>query len=106
MKYFRDEKAKLIFGVLKDKNASEIYRTLSTIADSVLLPAFAANAQCRQTNSHKLLHAVTPDKECAICASCADAIRQVRSQLHRVLITGSLHFAGEMLAILRGEPAA
>jgi folylpolyglutamate synthase/dihydropteroate synthase len=54
----------------------------------------------------QIVASVTPGKECAICASCADAIRRVRSQSHRILITGSLHFAGEMLATLRGEPAA
>ena len=52
--YFRDEKATLVFGVLKDKNASEIYRTLSNHRQILSSsPFFAANAQCRQKNSHK-----------------------------------------------------
>ena len=103
---FRDEKATLIFGVLKDKNAVEIYRTLSSITDSVLLPAFRGERAMAPEELAQIVASVTPDKGCVICASCADAIRQVRHQSHRVLIAGSLHFAGEMLAILRGEPAA
>ena len=103
---FRDEKATLIFGVLKDKNATEIYRTLSGITESVLLPAFQGERAMVPDELAQIVASVTPDKECVICASCADAIRQARQRSHRILITGSLHFAGAMLATLRGEPAA
>ena len=103
---FRDDKATLIFGVLKDKNAAEIYRALSNIADSVLLPVFRGERAMAPDELAQIVASVTPDKECVTCASCTDAILRVRSQSHRILITGSLHFAGEMLAILRGEPAA
>jgi dihydrofolate synthase/folylpolyglutamate synthase len=103
---FHDEKATLVFGVLKDKNAAEIYRTLSSITDSVLLPTFRGERAMAAEELAQIVVLVTPDKECATCASCADAIERVRQESHRVLIAGSLHFAGEMLAILRGEPAA
>jgi len=39
-------------------------------------------------------------------ASTADAISAARKFSERILITGSLHFAGEALAILRGDPDA
>ncbi len=54
----------------------------------------------------QIVASVTPGKECVTCVSCADAIQRVRQESRRALITGSLHFAGEMLAILRGEPTA
>ncbi len=103
---FHDEKATLVFGVLKDKNAAEIYRTLSSIADSVVLPAFRGERAMAPDELAQIVESITPGKTCVTCASCADAIQRVRQRSRRVLIAGSLHFAGEMLAILRGEPAA
>jgi folylpolyglutamate synthase/dihydropteroate synthase len=35
-----------------------------------------------------------------------EAIDVARARPNPILITGSLHFAGEVLAYLRGEPAA
>ena len=103
---FRDEKGTLIFGVLKDKDVVEIYRTLSGMADSVLLPVFRGERARAPEELAQIVASGTPDKAYVTYASCADAIRRVRSQSHRVLISGSLHFAGEMLAVLRGESAA
>ncbi|HYY14992.1 MAG TPA: hypothetical protein VE758_11235, partial [Chthoniobacterales bacterium] len=42
----------------------------------------------------------------SISSSVADALKQARARPSPILLTGSLHFAGEALAYLRGEPAA
>jgi folylpolyglutamate synthase/dihydropteroate synthase len=47
-----------------------------------------------------------PSLPYSIVPSIADALAQVRKQRHPILLTGSLHFAGEVLAYLQGEPAA
>jgi len=38
--------------------------------------------------------------------SFIEALTDARARSNPILITGSLHFAGEALAHLRGEPAA
>jgi folylpolyglutamate synthase/dihydropteroate synthase len=44
--------------------------------------------------------------EAELAASFSDAREKALSHRERILITGSLHFAGEAIAALRGEPAA
>ena len=41
-----------------------------------------------------------------LAPSFAAALESARVNPERILITGSLHFAGEVVAHLRGEPAA
>jgi folylpolyglutamate synthase/dihydropteroate synthase len=47
-----------------------------------------------------------PDAPVALTASFAEAWDEARRDAAPILVTGSLHFAGEALAFLRGEPAA
>ena len=42
----------------------------------------------------------------SIASSIDEALDIARAKPNPILITGSLHFAGEVLAHLRGEPAA
>ena len=42
----------------------------------------------------------------SITTSIGEALDRARANPNPILITGSLHFAGEVLADLRGEPAA
>jgi folylpolyglutamate synthase/dihydropteroate synthase len=42
----------------------------------------------------------------ALCSSFEQAWQLARGFTDLVLITGSLHFAGEALAFLQGQPAA
>ena len=54
----------------------------------------------------EVISSVNPPLPCSISASVAHALAIARREKNRILITGSLHFAGEALAILRGEPNA
>jgi len=54
----------------------------------------------------QVLSNITPSLPYSITASVADALGGARERPRPILLTGSLHFAGEALAYLRGEPAA
>jgi dihydrofolate synthase/folylpolyglutamate synthase len=118
---FGDQKATLILAVLSDKNLRSICEALFPMADSVLLPKIRseraadpkiladvlANVICRAGASP----AGNPEsvRGCPtilITPSFAEALALARAKPNPILITGSLHFAGEVLAYLNGEPAA
>jgi dihydrofolate synthase / folylpolyglutamate synthase len=103
---FGDEKAILIFGVLRDKNAAETYRALSGIVAEALLPQFTGQRVLPPAQLAELITAISPQTPVTLAASCAEAISRARTSGRRVLVAGSLHLAGEMLASLRGMPAA
>jgi folylpolyglutamate synthase/dihydropteroate synthase len=49
---------------------------------------------------------VSPNARCTTALSGTEAIALAQQGRDRILVTGSLHLAGEMLAILGGKPAA
>ncbi len=114
---FADQRATLILAVLSDKDLRGICEALAPIADFFLLPKIRTE------------RAVDPAKLAEICASVcragaspagnrsgcptisvvvsfADAFAKARARPAPILITGSLHFAGEALAHLQGRPAS
>jgi dihydrofolate synthase/folylpolyglutamate synthase len=103
---FSEEKAALIFGVLRDKNAAKIYRELADLVDSVFLPTFRGERAMPPKELAQLIASITPGKQVFIANSCAEALTAAQNKTHRVLVAGSLHLAGEMLALLRGESSA
>ena len=109
---FGDQRATLILAVLSDKDLLGICEALAPIADSVLLPKIRSERAATPEELAKVLSANTPSLQNAspartsVTPSVADALDQARAKTNPILITGSLHFAGEALAYLRGEPAA
>ncbi len=103
---FGDQKATLILAVLSDKNLRGICEALAPIADSVFLPRIRSQRATAPEMLAKILANSTPPLPYSITPSVADALEQARQRPNPILITGSLHFAGEVLAFLRGEPAA
>ena len=119
-KVFGDQKATLVLAILADKDLRGICEALAPIAQSVLLPKIrserAADPEeltrilqlvCRAGaspagNPESVLHCPT----ISITTSIGEALERARANPYPILITGSLHFAGEVLAYLRGEPAA
>ena len=117
---FGGEHATLILAVLSDKDLKAICEALAPIADSMLLPKIRSE------------RAVDPQKLAEICdsvcraggrrgdpagnrsgcptistaASFAEAFKTAVARPNPILITGSLHFAGEALAHLQGKAAA
>jgi dihydrofolate synthase/folylpolyglutamate synthase len=102
---FGDEKAALVFGVFRDKHAAEIYGPLASIAASVFLPDFRGERVMPPDDLAQIITASAAHHP-IITVDCASAIQQAIATDRPVLITGSLHLAGEALAHLSGRPAA
>ena len=103
---FGDQKATLILAVLSDKNLRGICEALAPIADSVFLPRIRSQRATAPEMLAKILANSTPPLPYSITPSIDEALARARAKRNPILITGSLHFAGEVLAHLRGEPAA
>ena len=101
---FGDERATMILAILSDKDLHGICEALAPIADLVLLPNIRSERAADPTELSKIL--VDLGRKAEIFASFADAFGKAREQKVPILITGSLHFAGEALANLTGKPAA
>ena len=103
---FGDQKATLILAVLSDKNLCGICEALTPVAESVLLPRIRSERAALPEDLARVVSAITPALPCSVTASVGEALALARAQPHPILITGSLHFAGEVLAYLRGDLAA
>ncbi len=101
---FGDERATMILAILSDKDLHGICEALAPIANSVLLPKIRSERAADPTELSKILADL--GRKAEIFASFADAFGKAREQKDPILITGSLHFAGEALANLTGKPAA
>ena len=103
---FADQKATLVLAVLSDKDLRGICEALAPIAESVLLPKILSERAAAPEELAKMFSIITPSRPHSITQTIADALMLARAQPNPILITGSLHFAGEVLAHLHGEPAA
>jgi dihydrofolate synthase / folylpolyglutamate synthase len=103
---FGNQKATLVLAVLLDKDLRGICEALAPIADSILLPKIRSERGADPEELSKVLSDITPPLSCSITPTVGDALMLARAKPNPILITGSLHFAGEVLAHLRGEPAA
>jgi dihydrofolate synthase/folylpolyglutamate synthase len=103
---FGDQKVTLILAVLSDKDLRGICEALVPIADAVFLPKIRSERAAHPEALAKVLSSITPPLPYSITSSVSDALDRALARPNPILITGSLHFAGEILAHLRGEPAA
>ena len=103
---FSDQRAMLILAILSDKDLRGICEALTPIADSVLLPKIRSARATPPDELAQIFAAITRSLPCSITDSIRDALALARAKPNPILLTGSLHFAGEALAYLRGEPAA
>lgn len=99
---FGAERATIILAILRDKNASAIMQALAPIARRILLPQIRSERAESPSLLQQIVSAKGLDSE--VFGSTAAAISVARGFPERVLIAGSLHFAGEALAFLRGQP--
>jgi dihydrofolate synthase/folylpolyglutamate synthase len=99
---FGTERATVILAVLREKNVAQICQALAPIAARFILPYIrserALSPNELQKNSLNIQTCVT--------RTFGEAFQSARANPDRVLITGSLHFAGEALATLNGTPEA
>jgi dihydrofolate synthase/folylpolyglutamate synthase len=103
---FGDQRATLILAVLSDKDLHGIVEALAPMSEFVLLPKIRSERATPPEQLAKILSAISPSLPYSISESIADALDQARAKPHLILLTGSLHFAGEALAHLKGQPAA
>jgi dihydrofolate synthase/folylpolyglutamate synthase len=103
---FGDHRATLILAVLSDKDLRAICEALAPISEFVLLPKIRSERAAPPEDLRKVLSTMTPSLPCSVIASIDEALALARSKPNPILITGSLHFAGEALARLQGQPAA
>jgi dihydrofolate synthase/folylpolyglutamate synthase len=103
---FGDRKATVILAVLCDKDLRGMCEALVPITDSVFLPRIRSERAAQPETLAKVLADITPRLPYSITPTVGEALTLARAKPNPILITGSLHFAGEVLAQLRGEPAA
>jgi dihydrofolate synthase/folylpolyglutamate synthase len=101
---FEDEPATLILAILSDKDLRGICEALTPIANSFLLPKIRTERAVNPTALQQVLADL--GSKCEASASFGEAFAKARNQSAPILITGSLHFAGEALAHLQGKAAA
>jgi dihydrofolate synthase/folylpolyglutamate synthase len=101
---FGDQRATLILAILSDKDLPGICEALTPIADHALLPRIRSERAANPQTLAKVM--VDCGVRCQIVGTFADALEKARARSTPILITGSLHFAGEALAHLQGKPAA
>jgi dihydrofolate synthase/folylpolyglutamate synthase len=103
---FGDQRATLVLAVLSDKDLRGICEALAPIASSVLLPKIQSERAAEPEELANVLANITPPLPCSITSSIDEALTLARAKPNLILITGSVHFAGEVIAHLRGEPAS
>jgi dihydrofolate synthase/folylpolyglutamate synthase len=101
---FGDERATMILAILSDKDLRGICEALALIADFIFLPKIQSERAADPTELQKILVDLGCKSEPS--ESFADAFGKARGRSAPILITGSLHFAGEAFAYLQGKPAA
>src|SRR5204862_2534980 len=103
---FGERKATLILAILSDKDLRGICEALAPVGDSVVLPKIRSERAASLEQLAKILSGLTPPLTYSAAASVGEALDMARAKPNPILITGSLHFAGEVLAHLRGQAAA
>ena len=101
---FGNERATVILAILSDKDLRKICETLAPIAEFILLPKIRTERATDPIELQKIFVGLGCKSE--ICPSFADAFGKAQKRSVPILVTGSLHFAGEALAHLQGKPAA
>jgi dihydrofolate synthase/folylpolyglutamate synthase len=103
---FGDQRATVIIAVLQDKDAAGIGRALGPIMQRALLPPIRSERALPPDELRLIMVEQLPGIAVATTTSFAAAWEEARNDAAPILICGSLHFAGEALAFLRGIPAA
>jgi len=109
---FGDDRATIILAVLREKDVAGICRALAPIAARFILPPIRSERALSPNELISHLSPITPSLPAAspartsITSSLLAALESARAIPERILITGSLHFAGEALATLDGNPDA
>lgn len=99
---FGDERAALVLAILQEKDAAGIIAALEPLASRFVLPRSRSARALPPEDLAAILRAITPTP-IEIVSSLPAALDALAPE-PLVLITGSLHFAGEALSVLGGSP--
>jgi dihydrofolate synthase/folylpolyglutamate synthase len=100
---FGGQRTTLLLAVLADKDLRGICEALAPITDHVFLPRISSERAADPQDLAKIL--INLGARCQIGGTVEVALEKARQRAAPILITGSLHFAGEALAYLQGQPA-
>ncbi len=103
---FGERKATLILAILADKDVASFISTIAPIVGRVLLPQIRSERALPAEELSLTIKGLLAGVPVKTAPSFAAAWQAAQRTEGLILITGSLHFAGEALAELRGEPAA
>ena len=103
---FGDRRATVLLAVLRDKDVAGICTALEPIVQRALLPSIRSERALPPEELSLTISENLPGLPVAVLPSFEAAWEEARHDAAPILICGSLHFAGEALAFLRGEPGA
>ncbi|MFN2508614.1 MAG: folylpolyglutamate synthase/dihydrofolate synthase family protein [Chthoniobacterales bacterium] len=99
---FGDDRATVILAVLRDKDVTAIVEALRPIAARMVLPLIRSERAIPPPELLSLTSTIAPSIAATTATSFETALEKASAETDRILITGSLHFAGEALATLAG----
>ncbi|MGI8890279.1 MAG: bifunctional folylpolyglutamate synthase/dihydrofolate synthase [Chthoniobacterales bacterium] len=102
---FGHRKATIILAILEEKDAAAICDALAPVARRWLLPAIRSERAIAPEHLRRTLRSRLPESPAGVQPSLAVALEEARRDAAPILITGSLHFAGEALAAFQGTPS-
>lgn len=103
---FGEQRATIILAVLADKDATGICQALAPIAERFILPPIRSERAMAPDQLSSVLQSVAPELQYSITPSIDEGVSLARATESPILLTGSLHFAGDALAFLQGRPNA
>ncbi len=102
---FGEQRATVLLATLNDKDAPQLCAALSPLINRVFLPVIRSERALDPESLRLTIKGLVPDMAVEVTGSFTQAWVRAKEFADPILITGSLHFAGEALAYLRGEPA-
>ncbi|MBL9114872.1 MAG: bifunctional folylpolyglutamate synthase/dihydrofolate synthase [Verrucomicrobiaceae bacterium] len=101
---FPGEKATIVFGAAANKDVRAVVRALQPIAARWCFTDFDSPRAANPAQVSEMHHAIYGDSfPSSVHENPKDALAEAAKHRQRVLITGSLYLAGEVLAQIRGE---
>jgi dihydrofolate synthase/folylpolyglutamate synthase len=103
---FGDRRATILLAVLGDKDVAGMVTEFASIAERFVLPPIRGVRALAPEDLIKVVRSLAPEVGCVVADELKQALETARSYSSPILLTGSLHFAGEALALLENRPAA
>ncbi|MEK7676882.1 MAG: folylpolyglutamate synthase/dihydrofolate synthase family protein [Verrucomicrobiota bacterium] len=100
---FPTVKPTLILGILRDKDCEAICQILAPLANHICLAPVASDRTAVPEELKSLCRKAHPEAQVAVCSGLAEALT-LAADAPFLVITGSLHFVGEAMELLRLLP--